>query len=522
MKTIIDMKDLSDSREVMMKKSPPAISIFIYILFSIVVIALLWANFSKIDNYINVTGEVRPNDSVATITSMTGGKVKKINFADGNNVTAGDSIIEFDSDSIMEQKKLLESQLESEESKLKYYDKLKRSVEAKENLFSCSPDEETYYYQYENYITALNNQINQINTSNKQAESKKKELKNSIETINSQLTISNSLINDYKNLYNSVLANNEYTGKSTQMSLLYSEYKNNYHKLELVYDNCKKTYDEIINQNEDNGDSHFNNDDVTTIESTSANQEVIDKAKYALDVAENDLITAKNSFLLEINSNIEELKSKLLTLESQKKAYSTQLNTLSYDNSVSDLEEKAKAEIFVSINNSIDIVNSEIENIKNQLITINQSTENAVVLAQSTGTLLLLHEIITGDYIQAGAQIGTIVPDGSQYKVSLYIPEGRISEIKVGQEIEYTVNAISVTEYGKVKGKILSVSVDSFTSEDGTQKFYKAEATLDTAILKNKHGDSAEIKTGMLLEARIISGSQSVLSWLLDKLNFKE
>jgi len=36
----------------------------------------------------------------------------------------------------------------------------------------------------------------------------------------------------------------------------------------------------------------------------------------------------------------------------------------------------------------------------------------------------------------------------------------------------------------------------------------------------NKNGEVREIQTGMLVEERVLSGSQSVLNWLLDRLNF--
>ena len=51
-------------------------------------------------------------------------------------------------------------------------------------------------------------------------------------------------------------------------------------------------------------------------------------------------------------------------------------------------------------------------------------------------------------------------------------------------------------------------------------KYYIAQATLSENTLTNKDGNVREIRTGMLLEAKSISGSKKIITWLLEKLNF--
>ncbi len=513
MKSIIEMKDLSDSREVMMQKSPLSVSVFIYILLAALVTALLWAAFGKIDTYVSAAGEIRPDDAVATVSSINGGKIKAIHALDGETVHVGDLLIEFDAASTAEQKELLDTQLASAKEKLGYYETLKQSVELGENLFSLTTREELFYYQYENYVLSVQNQVEQINVSNDQTDSKRRELNHSITSAQAQIDDARASAESYRGLYDAVAANEAYTGTNAQMMLLYLDYKTNYDTYYLVYKNAKETYDKLVEQTgaDDGGDS-----------SAAVSQDSVDQAKYAMDSAANDVFAVRNKFLLELNTSIEELQANISTLETQKKTYTLQLDALSKESLAAEAEEKAKAEFFVTINNSIAGIQSEIDTLQNQLITANQSSENASILAQRTGTLVLTQEMTEGDFLASGAQIGTIVPDGGQLKVLLYIPEGRISEIKVGQEIEYTIGAISVTDYGKIRGNISSVSADSFVDEGSGQKFYKAEALLDSTTLQNKSGESIRVQTGMLLEGRVISGSQSILSWLLDKLNLRE
>ncbi len=80
--------------------------------------------------------------------------------------------------------------------------------------------------------------------------------------------------------------------------------------------------------------------------------------------------------------------------------------------------------------------------------------------------------------------------------------------------------AIPYDEYGKLTGEILSISADSVASESSGTKFYIAQASLSEKSLMGKEGDVREVRTGMLLEAKSISGSKRVITWLLEKLNF--
>ena len=136
------------------------------------------------------------------------------------------------------------------------------------------------------------------------------------------------------------------------------------------------------------------------------------------------------------------------------------------------------------------------------------------------GTVTLISEFSAGDIVQAGSSLCSIIPDGDDLKVTLYIPENEIAKVKVGQKTEYIIDAIPYNEYGKVTGEITSISADSISNGSSGMKYYIAQATLSENKLKNKDGNIREIRTGMLLEARSISGSKKIITWLLEKLNF--
>ena len=53
-------------------------------------------------------------------------------------------------------------------------------------------------------------------------------------------------------------------------------------------------------------------------------------------------------------------------------------------------------------------------------------------------------------------------------------------------------------------------------------KYYIAQAYLSAFCLENGKGDKREIKNGMLTEAKVISGSEKVIHWLLRKINLTD
>jgi HlyD family secretion protein len=514
MKNVLDMKDLSDSREVMMSKAPMSILLFIYIMLGVIASAIIWASFGQIDEYSKASGEIRPNESAGTLSAGSGGKIAKINYKDGDIVTVGDVIIEFDAASIFEQKASYEKLVGDEKDKIDKYNKLKQSVELDENLFSRSSDEEFFYYQYENYVTSLNQQIEQIKQSNDKLSATEKELELSISTTKKNISTMSSLQNDYNNLYNAVSAGNAYTGSNSQLKVSYNDYKINYDKAELIYNSYKAVYENLVRQKNQNS--------TLSTPPTTITQEEIDQAKFQMDNAEKDMSSVTSKFLVSINSIVEDLKSQLTAQRSQLEAYELQLNNIKEDNSETSIREKAKSDIYLSINTAIDACNSKITEYNNQLINIDDSAENRVITSQTSGTLVFSQDLIAGDNVNAGTQIGRIIPKGNQLKITLYIPGKDIASIKPGLSVEYILNSVSISEYGKSSGKIISVSADSFSDEASGQKFYKAEATIDKTVLTNKKGETRTLQTGMVVEASVIIGTQSILSWTLDRLNLSD
>ena len=105
---VIDLKDISDSREMMESEESPKIRWFIYILLAVIITAVAFACIFRIDEYTKVTGEVKTQNTASSVLSVNSCKLKEILVSEGQTVKAGDVLFMLDSEYAESQKKILE------------------------------------------------------------------------------------------------------------------------------------------------------------------------------------------------------------------------------------------------------------------------------------------------------------------------------------------------------------------------------------------------------------------------------
>ncbi len=500
---IVDINDLSDSRELMEKKAPKSILIFICIVLAIIITLLIWSLLGEIDEYSKVSGEIRPQSSTNIITIVNGGKIKTLAFKDGDTVKAGDTILTLDIESTEKQKQALTKNITDCNEKIKYNTQLKECVESGKNTFSKSDKEIEYYNQYEKYISDLEISLGQIYDTNNQNANSKEEAKVTLQSINANIEKDNQLIQEYNNIINAIENNSTYTSSNNTLISYYNNYIQNLNNLEIQITEYEISYETLKLQTE--------NEIVQT---------QIDDVKSKLDSLKNEKESLKNNFLLEVNQKIDNLKSDIESLQETKDKTNLSLKKFTSSTSEEEVKEQAKLNMIVSIDSTISTLeNTKLDN-EIQLLSINDTINNARVTSEISGQIVYYDELSVGNTIQSGTQIAKIIPSDNNLRTVLYIPSTDISNIKIGQEIEYTISSISSTDYGKVYGKITSISADSFVDETSGTTYYKAEGTLDSSYLSNLSGEKKDLKSGMTLEAHIVSGSKKLIVWFLEQLNF--
>lgn len=502
---LIDMEDISYSREVMQQKTHPGITVFIWITALLLLIGTIWSYFGEIDTYVNARGEVRPTQSGGTVTVGNGGKITNIAAEDGETVQKGDLLLELNIDSIKKQREIVENQINNKQSEIEKNKQLATSIKQDENIFDEDLDV-AFYQKYENYRLHLQDTLDQVSTQNNQVKSSEKETEQVINQARTSLDNINNLINDYSQLYDAIENETSYNGENLTAKNIYDGYVSSLEKAQLAYNDASIAHDSLVNQKDRTSNPEIENQ--------------INQVLSAKNNASADINIVKNNVLTQINDTINTLKREQNSYKMTIDNNNLKNETLTYTD-LDTTKSRVKNSYYTNINESIDTLKNEIEALEIQLVEINDAINKASIVAEQDGIVTYNQNYAVGDLISSGVNIASITPSTENYRVVIYIPEYDISEINIGQKLEYTFNSISVTDFGKVHGEVQKISADSFIDESNGQKYYRVIGSIDTNKLSDGNEETREIRPGMIAEVNAITGQQSIMSWMLDKLNFK-
>lgn len=148
---ILDMKDMSDSKEVYQSKPNIICTVFIYSILIMLSVALIWMYFGRIDVVVKSEGILRPNEQVSTIVNEYGGTLEEVRIENGDTVSAGDILYIIEHEELITEKDFLKNQINDISTNIDLLEKYKSSIKADENLFRDIPAEEEYYTKFLSY-----------------------------------------------------------------------------------------------------------------------------------------------------------------------------------------------------------------------------------------------------------------------------------------------------------------------------------------------------------------------------------
>lgn len=502
---LIDIADLTDSREMMSQKTPRSISWFILIVTVIVIAALLFSYFGEIETYIQASGEIRPIENVSTVTVTSGGKISNIAITDGEEVNEGDVVLQLDTDYYDQQKTAIEKQLTDKKAEVENYNALINAIKNDTNCFDETNDS-LFYYQYENYRSEIDNAVSQIEKSNNQIQTSINEYDQAITQTQTLLTVTTESYDEYYEFYNVINKGDVYSGNNQALTDIYNNYQISLDKAQAVYDGYALQYESVCQQNKDTPEL------VTEMH--------VEEALHAKDASYADLLGVKSNLLIQLNGMLDDYSQQIQTYKVTIEDYTSKKEALVLDSNLDNVKDQIKEKYYLNINTTITSLKQEIDALEGQLLNINETIAQSCVVAEQSGVLLYSQEYSYGDSISSGTAIATIVPTDEIYRVVMYIPESSITQVEEGQKVEYIVGSISSVDFGKIYGTMTEISDDSFVDQSTGQKYYKAIGTVPQIILTNNNGETRKLKNGMMVEVHAITGEKSILSWLLEKLNF--
>ena len=509
---VMDLKDISDSIEIFREKPRKIMPVFSYCLIGLLIAAFFFAYFGKIDEYVKSRGIVRPADTISEVIIPFSGNVADSNIFTGKEVKKGDILLRADDTLYVTAINTLTSQKNKLERDLINFEKLRKSVEENNNLFDKTlPDEQEYYYIFQQYYLKLQTNKEQYGNTNNDLAKAKNELilsannaLNRIKDLNadlSQCRLFKESAEKKTSLLDNQLPNYElYKLRLNDYLLITTQYQSAYNDANKAAVNAAKMY-------EIGG--------VSKIDFESAKSKR-DEALYQLNKYAND-------FLTEIQQTIEKIVKDIDDCEKNSGDSNSMLQYYSENGIDINLAlDSTQVESIVSINEQIRTLKNQLESIDKEISDANFNLSNTVVKSPIDGTIDVYTEINIGDFVNGGTKLARIIPTNSgDIKITLYIASSDINEIFEGQKVQLRFSALPYKDHGEFSAVISYIPEDSrIDTNAGGENYYFAETTLN---LNDISEDKVVlIKSGMECEAKVITKQRNILTWVLHKINFLE
>ena len=214
-------------------------------------------------------------------------------------------------------------------------------------------------------------------------------------------------------------------------------------------------------------------------------------------------------------------KMELLQLERQIKEKQTELNGVlsaipraraaigEANARIGEVKSTAKAQAQTELSAKLIEMNA----IKQGLAGLVDRKTRADIKSPVNGYIKDLKVYTVGGVVQPGQEFIEIVPKDDQLLVEAKISPKDIAFLYPDQPAVVKITAYDFAIYGGLKGKVVSISPDAVTNEEG-DSFYLVQILTEENALKRK-GEVLPIIPGMVASVDILTGEKTVMEYLL-------
>ncbi|WP_009544633.1 HlyD family efflux transporter periplasmic adaptor subunit [Crocosphaera subtropica] len=151
---------------------------------------------------------------------------------------------------------------------------------------------------------------------------------------------------------------------------------------------------------------------------------------------------------------------------------------------------------------------------KNLLIAAQSKLQYKYLKAPISGTILSLDLKNTGEVIEAGQTVAEIAPHNVPLVVSAVLPNEEAGFVNKGMPTQVKLDAYPYQDYGVITGEVTAISADA-ESDEKLGEIYRVEIELERDhILKNQ--ERIAFKPGQTVTADIIIRRRRIIDVLLD------
>ncbi|MEA2017500.1 MAG: HlyD family type I secretion periplasmic adaptor subunit [Campylobacterota bacterium] len=269
----------------------------------------------------------------------------------------------------------------------------------------------------------------------------------------------------------------------------------------------------------------------------SALNKNISKQQEQIKSKQSEMIAAKNRYsVLSKNYSMLEKEFQVKKVLEKKKIFTKyELGLLERELNDAKSELNSSKELVVQLKNQIQEIRDAIEetklNFRNkaslqygetlaEILRLQETKKNlediirrTVIKSPVNGIVKELFFHTLGTSIQSSAELLTIVPDNYEMVAEVKIKPEEIAKLHIGQKVKLKVTAFDYSIYGDLEGKITNISPDTITDKDTGENQYLIYVKTDKNYLNNN--EKYKIKIGMMVNADVLVGKKSIMSFLL-------
>jgi hemolysin D len=513
-----------------------------------------WASFAPLEEAVPATGKLEPIGKVKDVQVPVGGVVKEVFIKDNDKVTPGQKLLSLESTVPKAQLAALQSNLDSMTAESKFYRVLLSQgigaispqdlakLNVRPEILALTKSRSAILAENQLYRAELNN----TTIANLSAEQSQR-LQSSRAELSSRMSAGQLEIDR---------ANNQIRENRSKKAGIANLLANSQAAIVNIEAKAKAKESQLAAQMGENRTLRKNSQDLL-----ASNTGILNSLKPAVEagalsrnqaIKQQEEVTSRGSEVAQIDDRYKKLQQDLqevqatsrLEIQNQQQQIAQYKNELaqldqennglgmatnqsreklknSFETSRKDLlariavNDKQIAEIDGQLNKLLVDIDRKMADTSSQIDRAKQDLKYQDIFAPVGGTIFELKAGSPGFVANPSEPILKIVPDNT-LTAKVFITNKDIGFVKTGMPVDVRIDSFPFSEYGDVKGKIVSIGSDVLPA-DQAHPYDRFPATIELEKQKiNIKGQPVTLKSGMSLSVNIKTGNRTVMSLLSD------
>ena len=160
-----------------------------------------------------------------------------------------------------------------------------------------------------------------------------------------------------------------------------------------------------------------------------------------------------------------------------------------------EIDEQLKAEqqaYKTSSLTDLSSIESEVAELAARIPALENRVERTSVKSPVDGVINRINYVTADAYISTGEVLLEIVPTGSDLIVETKVNPKDIADIIIGQDVKISLTAYDPSKFGRIDGKVLSISADAMSDKQTGEQFYLVDVSI-TGTLFEDNGEKVVI-----------------------------